>query len=351
MSAVEVSSANQEKGADGGGGGSNGGSCAEVSGGTVYLVGAGPGAVGLLTLRAAEVLCACDVVLHDRLVPMEVVRLAKASAEVRYVGKEGNVNSEAMKVQQDDISGQLVQLARKGLSVCRLKGGDPMIYGRVGEEMEELAAAGVPFEIVPGVTAALAAGADARVPLTFRKVATSLRILTMNPSTLRDASFDWAQFAAPATTFVLYMGLSSLGSVCEGLLQRGGVSAETPMAVVDRASMPSTQTVVGTVGTLPEAVRGRADLEGPALVLLGEVVALRHRLQGVPSPPRRASLGAEDAAYVAATAALPACGEEGLRRLRARIDELLASSTRTTGEAGDHATVVAMPPAKRPASS
>lgn len=296
--------------------------------GVVYLVGAGPGAVGALTVRAVEVLSSCDAVLHDRLVPLEVVRLAKASAEVRYVGKDAGVPTEKMKGQQDDISAQLVALARKGLSVCRLKGGDPLIYGRAGEEMEELATAGVAFEVVPAVTAALAAGADARVPLTFRNVATALRVHTMNSTTIRDEGFDWAQFGAPATTYALYMGLGVLGDASERM-RAAGVPGDTPMAVVDRASLPTMQVVAGTLETLPALVRGRTDLQGPALVLLGAAVALRERLQGAvpPAPP------APDARLAAVLAALPALGDEGLRRVRARTEELLAARAAGAAEA------------------
>merc|ERR1719203_738290 len=131
-----------------------------------------------------------------------------------------------------------------------------MIYGRVGEEMQELAAAGIPYEVVPAVTAALSAAADARVPLTFRKVATSLRFVTMNSTTTRDEAFDWTQFSAPSTTYALYMGLSVLEIVCQRL-EGVGVPADRPMAVVDRASLPTMQVVVGTVRTLPALVKGR----------------------------------------------------------------------------------------------
>lgn len=306
-----------------------------VEPGIVYLVGAGPGAVGMLTVRAVEVICSCDTVLHDRLVPREIVRLAKPSAEVRYVGKDGGVNTEKMKEQQDDIGVQLVELASRGLSVCRLKGGDPMIFGRVGEEMEQLALAGVPYEIVPAVTAALAAGADAGVPLTFRNMATSLRVHTMNSSTTRDEHFDWAQFATPSTTYALYMGLSALPQACTRMIA-AGVPDDTPMAVVDRASLPGMQVVSGTVKTLPDAVQGRRDLEGPAMVLLGPVVALRERL----ASRRPRVFHASEAALAVALACLPSLGDEALKHLRDSADEIIAAR-RTT------ATVVASAQATR----
>lgn len=316
------------------------GTCAAVSLGSVYLVGAGPGAVGLLTVRAVEVLSSCDAVLYDRLVPLEIVRLAKPSAQVRYVGKEGNVNTDTMKTHQDDISSQLVTLALQGLSVCRLKGGDPMIFGRAGEEMEGLVAAGVPYEVVPAVTAVLSAGADACIPLTFRKVATSLRIHTMNPTTTRDEKFDWAQFAVPQTTYALYMGLAALDTVCARMMA-AGVAGSTPMAVIDRSSLPCMQVVTGTVETLPSAVHGRTDLEGPALVLLGDAVGLRERLVGSkpPAPPP------SDARLAVALATLPSMGDEALKSLRARIDDILASRVEAAPAA-----VGSVLPAKRPVS-
>merc|ERR1740121_3315397 len=202
--------------------------------------------------------------------------------------------------------------------------------------MEECAVAGVPYEIVPAATAALAAGADARVPLTFRKLATSVRILTMNGATIKDERFDWQQFVAPATTYALYMGLSALAGVCERLLAVG-VPAERPMAIVDRASMPSMQVVVGTVGTLPSSVEGRSDLEGPAMVLLGDVVSLRDRLAGTARPAVQPQ--AVDPSYAAALAALPAISDEGLEKLRDKIDGLLSQRRGSSG--------ALEPPAKR----
>jgi len=301
-----------------------------VTPGCAYLVGAGPGGLGCLTVRAVQVLSGCDVVLYDRLVPQEVVRLAGPSAEVRYVGKEGNVDTDKMKVHQDEISGQIAKLAREGKSVCRLKGGDPMIFGRVGEEMEELVNAGVPFEIVPAVTACLAAAADARVPLTFRNASRSLRILTMNPTTTKDANFDWSQFTAPSTTYALYMGLSAISIVCENMMA-AGVPGSTPMAVVDRASTPHVQVVAGTVDSLPAAVQGRTDLPGPALVLLGEVVGLRERLGGT-SPPAPPEVAGSGAALACAMSALPAMDDDALLALRGRMDEVLAARRRARDE-------------------
>ncbi|CAJ1339828.1 unnamed protein product [Effrenium voratum] len=290
-----------------------------VAPGCVYLVGAGPGSVGLLTLRALEVLRSCDVVLHDRLVPQEVVDLAKPGAEVRYVGKGTTDSTAKMKQQQDDISGQLVALAKTGKSVCRLKGGDPMIFGRVGEEMEELSAGEVPFEIVPAVTACLAAGADARIPLTFRNCATALRVQTMNPSTIKDEKFDWSQFAVPGTTFALYMGLSVVEGVAAKMMA-AGVAPATPMALVDRASLPEMQVVTGTVETLPAAVKGRTDLPGPALILLGEVVALRERIAGL-RPPAASRPETSLASLMPSVASL---SDEQLRQLGQHVGEMLS---------------------------
>lgn len=321
---------------EGGGYGSQGpagpvgsGSVGSVHPGCVYLVGAGPGSVELLTLRALEVLRSCDVVLYDRLVPDEVVALAKPTAEVRYVGKGTDVSTAKMKVQQDDISGQLVALAKEGKAVCRLKGGDPSIFGRVGEEMEELSAGEIPFEVVPAVTACLAASADARVPLTFRNCATALRVQTMNPSTIRDERFDWAQFAAPSTTFALYMGLN----VVEGVTQKmiaAGVSPATPMVLVDRASLPDMQVVVGTVETLTTMVKGRTDLPGPALIIMGEVVGMRERIAGLRAPraPKMRP------ALASILSGLPSLSDDELKELQMQAGELLnARAKRKLAEA------------------
>ncbi|CAK9029664.1 unnamed protein product [Durusdinium trenchii] len=246
----------------------------------------------------------------------EVVRLAKPTATVTYVGKGTDVSTAKMKVQQDDISSQLVALAKEGKSVCRLKGGDPSIFGRVGEEMEELCAGEVPFEVVPAVTACLAASADARVPLTFRNCATAVRVQTMNPSTIKDERFDWSQFAAPGTTFALYMGLN----VVEGVTQKmlcAGVAPGTPMALVDRASLPEMQVVAGTVETLPELVKERSDLPGPALILMGEVVGLRERIAGLRAPVP--TLG--QPAIASVLAQLPSLSDDELRQLQQEVEE------------------------------
>lgn len=296
------------------------GSVGSVQPGCVYLVGAGPGSVELLTLRALEVLRSCDVVLYDRLVPDEACD--------RFVREGTDVSTAKMKVQQDDISGQLVALAKEGKAVCRLKGGDPSIFGRVGEEMEELSAGEIPFEVVPAVTACLAASADARVPLTFRNCATSLRVQTMNPSTIRDERFDWAQFAAPSTTFALYMGLN----VVEGVTQKmmaAGVSPATPMALVDRASLPEMQVVVGTVETLTTMVKGRSDLPGPALIIMGEVVGMRERIAGLraPRPKTRPALAS-------ILSGLPSLSDDELKELQMQAGELLnARAKRKLAEA------------------
>eukprot|EP00435_Cladocopium_sp_Y103_P055525 s861_g18.t1 len=270
-----------------------------------------------------------DEHLQKKRVRMKVVALAKPTAEVRYVGKGTDVSTAKMKVQQDDISGQLVALAKEGKAVCRLKGGDPSIFGRVGEEMEELSAGEIPFEVVPAVTACLAASADARVPLTFRNCATALRVQTMNPSTIRDERFDWAQFAAPSTTFALYMGLN----VVEGVTQKmiaAGVSPATPMVLVDRASLPDMQVVVGTVETLTTMVKGRTDLPGPALIIMGEVVGMRERIAGLRAPraPKMRP------ALASILSGLPSLSDDELKELQMQAGELLnARAKRKLAEA------------------
>ncbi len=239
--------------------------------GTVHLVGAGPGDPDLLTLRAARLLAQADVVVHDHLVSEGVLALIGPQAERRYVGKESGRHS----MVQDDINALLVQLARSGRQVVRLKGGDPFVFGRGGEELQVLAAAGVPFEVVPGITAACGVAAFAGIPLTHRDVAHGCTFVTGH---LKDGSsdLDWPALARPQQTVVIYMGLSGLGHICERLMAHG-LPTDWPAAVVSQGTLPTQQVVCATLATLAEAVTGRG-LESPALTIVGEVVRLRERL-------------------------------------------------------------------------
>ena len=254
--------------------------------GRVALVGAGPGDPELLTLRAARLLAQADVVVHDHLVGPGVLALIGAGAQRIYVGKERCRHSMA----QDDINRLLVQLAREGRHVVRLKGGDPFIFGRGGEELQALAAEGVPFEVVPGVTAACGVASHAGIPLTHRDFAQSCTFVTGH---LKDGSceLDWPALARPRQTVVIYMGLSGLPTICAQLIAHG-LPAHWPAAVVAQGTLPTQRVVCATLATLAEEVE-REGLQSPCLTIVGEVVRLRDELawfQAVaawsPAPPR-----------------------------------------------------------------
>jgi uroporphyrin-III C-methyltransferase len=239
--------------------------------GTVHLVGAGPGDADLLTLRAARLLAKADVVVYDHLVGPKVLALIGDDAEHLYVGKECGRHSMA----QRDINALLVRLAREGRQVVRLKGGDPFVFGRGGEELQVLAAAGVPFEVVPGITAACGVSAYAGIPLTHRDFAQSCTFVTGH---LKDGScdLDWPALTRARHTVVIYMGLSALTTICAQLMAHG-LPADWPAAVVAQGTLPTQQVVCATLGTLAAEV-ARAGLPSPGLTIVGEVVRLRDQL-------------------------------------------------------------------------
>ena len=239
--------------------------------GKVYLVGAGPGDPDLLTLKAARLLRSAEVVVIDQLVSPGVLALIGPAARRIHAGKQRNHHT----LQQHEINELLVSLARQGRQVVRLKGGDPFVFGRGGEEAQELAAAGIAFEVVPGVTAACGVSAYAGIPLTHRDFAQSCTFVTGH---LKDGScdLDWPALARPRQTVVIYMGLSGLAIIC-AQLQAHGLPAEWPAAVVAQGTLATQQAVCATLATLPEAV-ARAGLQSPCLTIVGEVVRLREEL-------------------------------------------------------------------------
>jgi uroporphyrin-III C-methyltransferase len=240
----------------------------------VTLVGAGPGDPELLTVRAERALRCASLVLYDHLVSREVLRLVPEGADLIYVGKESARHT----LPQEDICALMVRLARSGRALVRLKGGDPYIFGRGGEEAQALAAAGVPFEIVPGISAAQAAAAEAGMPLTHRDHAASVVLATghRRAGAQDVVDMDWAALARPHQTVVIYMGVSTLPTVC-AQLQLHGLPGDTPAALVERASQPGCRRVVGTLLTLPELAR-RHEVRPPALLIVGGVVALHAQL-------------------------------------------------------------------------
>ncbi|MDX6408018.1 MAG: uroporphyrinogen methyltransferase / synthase [Gaiellaceae bacterium] len=229
---------------------------------TVWLVGAGPGDPGLITARGLELVRRCDALVYDRLVAPELV--AEAPADALRISRAG--------LAQDRINALLVELASDGLEVVRLKGGDPFVFGRGGEEAIALAEAEVPFEVVPGVSALAAVPAAAGIPLTHRGLSAQVRIVSGRSA---DGKVELGA-ADGAETLVLFMALNELGSLCERLLALG-LDPSTPAAVISRGTCPDQEVVVADVRGIAQAAEG---LPGPALVVVGEVVGVRKRLRG-----------------------------------------------------------------------
>lgn len=234
--------------------------------GVVWLVGAGPGDPDLLTLKAARLLGAADVIVHDGLVPEEILSLANASARRIDVAKRKSRHT----LPQEEINRLLVAFALQGLTVVRLKGGDPFVFGRGGEELEACRAAGVACHVVPGVTAALAACAGAGAPLTHRGLAQSATIVTGHGAAGAAPDLDWPALARPNHTVAIYMGLTTAGVLSERLMAAGRDGATPALIVVD-ASRPHEQRIKTTLAALAQAVDG---LSGPALLIVGEAMAL-----------------------------------------------------------------------------
>lgn len=241
----------------------------------VTLMGAGPGDPELLTVKAAKALQAATLVLVDHLVGPEVLALIPESAQRIYVGKESGRHSMA----QGDITDLMLTLARSGKAVLRLKGGDPYIFGRGGEEAQALAAAGVPFEVIPGISAAQGASALAGMPLTHRDHAGSLVLTTghlRGEGEDRHVDLDWGLLARPRQTVVVYMGVATLPLICSELVKHG-LAPDTPAATIERATRPDQRTVVGTLATLP-ALAVEHQVKSPALIIIGGVVSLHTTL-------------------------------------------------------------------------
>jgi uroporphyrinogen III methyltransferase / synthase len=245
--------------------------------GTVYLVGAGPGDPGLLTVRAVELIGTADVILYDRLIPPEALAHARAGAEVVYVGKEG----EGPQFPQDDTHRLLLEHARAGRTVVRLKGGDPFVFGRGGEEALVLAEAGIPFEVVPGITAGVAAPAYAGIPVTHREVAGGVAFVTGHESA--GSEIDWAGLAGFPGTLVFYMGVRTLPRIAEQLIAHGRPPDE-PAAVVERGTLPGQRTVLATLADVAERATAER-IRAPAITLVGDVAGLRERLAWLESRP------------------------------------------------------------------
>jgi uroporphyrinogen III methyltransferase/synthase len=248
--------------------------------GIVHLVGAGPGDPGLLTVRAVELLGAADVVLYDRLIPPEALAHARPEAELVYVGKEG----EGPQFPQDETHRLLLEHARAGRRVVRLKGGDPFVFGRGGEEALVLHEAGIPFEVVPGVTAGVAAPAYAGIPVTHRDMASGVAFVTGHEDPAKpNQAIDWAALARFPGTLVFYMGVRSLPRIAERLMAEGRLPDE-PVAVVERGTLPGQRTLLATLDDVAERAKAER-IRAPAITLVGEVARLREQLAWLEARP------------------------------------------------------------------
>ncbi len=253
----------------------------EKNRGTVYLVGAGPGDPKLITLRGKELLERADVIVYDYLANPKLLEFAKEGTEKIYVGKKGGSRSES---HQEEIQHLMIEAAKSGKSVVRLKGGDPFIFGRGGEEAEALVAAGVPFEVVPGVTAAIGVPAYAGIPLTHRELASTVAFATGHEDpTKEDSLIDWLKLAGGPDTLVFLMGMGNLAAIVDQLI-RHGKDPKTPIALIRWGTYPYQKTVVGQLDNIVVKV-AEAGLKPPAVMVVGKVVSLRERFNWFESKP------------------------------------------------------------------
>jgi uroporphyrinogen III methyltransferase/synthase len=248
--------------------------------GVVYLVGAGPGDPGLMTARSLELIAGADAIYYDRLIPPGALAGARADAELVYVGKQPGVPS----VPQEEIGERLIEAGRAGKSVVRLKGGDPFVFGRGGEEGEALREAGVEFEVVPGVTAGVAATAYAGIPVTHRDDASAVAFVTGHEDPHKqESAIDWPALARFPGTLVFYMGVKRLARNATALIEAGR-DPDEPAAAIERGTWPGQRTITATLGTIAEAVE-REQVKAPALIVVGEVAKRREQLEWLERRP------------------------------------------------------------------
>ncbi|WP_342511873.1 uroporphyrinogen-III C-methyltransferase [Sporosarcina sp. FSL K6-1522] len=241
--------------------------------GKVYLVGAGPGDVDLITVKGLRCIQEADVILYDRLINKELLSYAKPGADLIYCGKLPKYHA----MIQETIHHFLVKYAKQGKTVTRLKGGDPFVFGRGAEEAEELANHGIPFEVVPGITSGIAAPAYAGIPVTHRDWSSSFAIVTGHMRAGKRDAIHWESLAKGIDTLAIYMGVGNLPYICEQLTKFGRAES-TPVALVHWGTTESQQTITGTLGTIVEIAR-TSDIQNPSMIIIGEVVKLREKIQ------------------------------------------------------------------------
>lgn len=250
--------------------------------GHVSLVGAGPGDPDLLTIRAARLVGQAEIVFVDRLVGQGVMELISASAEIVYVGKSKGEHS----VPQAEIQRRMIEAAKAGKRVVRLKGGDPFIFGRGGEEVEALRAANINVEVVPGISSSLGCAAAAQIPLTHRDMAQAVTFVTGHAALGQEPDLDWNALARPNQTVVVFMGVGTAGTIAARLVAAGRDPA-TPVAVIENGTRQNEISAFGALDNVAEVIQS-AGIQGPALLIIGEVVALAHRNQASASPSKAA---------------------------------------------------------------
>jgi uroporphyrin-III C-methyltransferase len=248
--------------------------------GKVFLVGAGPGDPRLLTVRAAEVLRAADVVIYDRLVNKAILELAPKTAEKIYAGKRAGKHE----LPQEKINELLVKKALDGKKVVRLKGGDPFLFGRGGEEAEALAEKHVAFEVIPGVTSAIAAPAYAGIPLTHRDYASSVAIVTGHRAGTAGKIAKWSKLASAVDTIVILMGVEAFESTAAKLME-GGLNPDTPAAIIEQGTSKKQRSLIGKLGTIAKEAKER-NVKAPAVIVIGKVATLGEKLSWFKKPPR-----------------------------------------------------------------
>ncbi|PFK45508.1 uroporphyrinogen-III C-methyltransferase [Bacillus cereus] len=240
--------------------------------GKVYIVGAGPGDPELISVKGVKCIKQADVILYDRLVNKELLSYAKPDADLIYCGKLPNYHT----MKQETIHAFLVKYAKKGKIVTRLKGGDPFVFGRGGEEAEALAKHGIPFEIVPGITAGIAASAYAGIPVTHRDASASFAVVTGHRKEGAEEEVKWENLAKGVDTLAVYMGVSNLPYICKQLLKHGK-GEETPVAIVEWGTTSSQRTITGTLGTIV-TIAEKEQIQNPSMIVIGEVVRFREKI-------------------------------------------------------------------------